>query len=104
MGRWSHPTGRESPAARGYGYQWVKLRQYVMRRDAGLCQPCAKQGYTTLANEVDHIKPKADGGTDDTGNLQAICKACHADKTIADAGKQVRQTIGADGWPIPLGG
>ena len=104
MGRWSHPTGTESPSSRGYGYRWVKLRQYVMRRDAGLCQVCAKQGYTTQATEVDHITPKASCGTDSDANLQAICRACHADKTIADAGGTVRQAIGVDGWPIPLGG
>ena len=30
---------------------------------------------------VDHIVPKAEGGTDADENLQAICKACHKLKT-----------------------
>jgi len=38
----------------------------------------------TLATEVDHILSKANGGTDDENNLQAICKVCHRIKTITD--------------------
>lgn len=33
------------------------------------------------AFEVDHIKPRAKGGTDDLENLQALCTACHAVRT-----------------------
>ena len=36
---------------------------------------------------VDHIKPKALGGSDSFDNLQAICKHCHREKT-AQEGKQ----------------
>lgn len=52
-----------------------------MDRDSGLCQPCRKAGRVTLAAMVDHITPKARGGTDAEENLQAICRACHAAKT-----------------------
>jgi hypothetical protein len=31
--------------------------------------------------EIDHIKPLASGGTNQIDNLQALCKACHQDKT-----------------------
>jgi 5-methylcytosine-specific restriction protein A len=51
-----------------------------------------------MASEVDHIIPKAQDGTDDFDNLQAICTDCHKAKTKAEtSGKQI---IGADGWPI----
>jgi 5-methylcytosine-specific restriction protein A len=53
----------------------------IMTRDAGLCQPCQAAGRVTIAAQVDHIVPKARGGTDDPGNLQAICRQCHQAKT-----------------------
>lgn len=70
---------------RGYGRAWRKLRERVMDRDNHQCVPCTARGLITAAAEVDHIKPKTDGGTDDMKNLQAICKACHAEKTQREA-------------------
>ena len=71
-----------------------------MLRDSGLCQLCAAAGRVQLAHEVDHITPKAKGGTDEEGNLQALCSPCHQRKTIEETGRKVRPSIGADGWPI----
>lgn len=76
-----------------------------MQRDHGLCQPCKAAGRVTIAKAVDHITPKARGGTYDLANLRAICDPCHTAKTNADAqGRewdgQRPQSIGADGWPI----
>lgn len=76
---------RGTATERGYGPQWAKLRARIMRRDAGLCQPCLQAGRVTAAKQVDHIKPKTAGGTDDEGNLQAICTACHKTKTAHEA-------------------
>lgn len=56
-----------------------------MVRDKGVCQPCWKLGRATPGHAVDHIKPKAEGGTDDEANLQLICRACHAAKTQREA-------------------
>lgn len=55
-----------------------------MKRDKYLCQPCYRDGKLIDAYAVDHIKPKARGGTDDLENLEAICKACHARKTATE--------------------
>jgi 5-methylcytosine-specific restriction protein A len=44
-----------------------------------------RQGRTTSATEVDHITPKAKGGTDDDDNLQAICADHHREKTAREA-------------------
>jgi len=54
------------------------------------------------ATEVDHIIPKAKGGTDDMSNLQAINKECHKKKTAREQGRTLKpkQTIGIDGFPI----
>ena len=70
---------------RGYGNEWTKLRIEILRRDKNLCQPCMRAGRLTEAHAVDHIKPKAKGGTDEPRNLEAICKACHAAKTQREA-------------------
>lgn len=69
---------------RGYGAEWDRLRALVMRRDAGLCQPCLKRGHVTGAKAVDHIVNKKAGGGDELANLQAICNPCHAAKTAAE--------------------
>jgi len=58
-----------------------------MQRDAGLCQVCNLKGRLTVGNIVDHIKPKAEGGTDDLGNLQVICKPCHTMKTAGESAR-----------------
>lgn len=78
---------------RGYGSAWDKLRALVLARDCGLCQVCSAAGRVSLANAVDHIKPKAEGGTDDESNLQAICKPCHLIKTADEAKRGIHR-----GW------
>ena len=85
---------------RGYGHQWDKLRKVILQRDSYLCRPCLAKGRPTPAQAVDHIKPKAKGGTDEPVNLQAICNDCHEAKTARDDGRKVRARIGLDGWPI----
>lgn len=94
------PWSDKSRHARGYGAAWDKLRKAILARDLHLCQPCKANGRMTAATQVDHIKAKVKGGTDDPANLQAICHACHTDKTTADSGGRVKVRIGADGWPV----
>ena len=91
---------RKSRHERGYGREWGKLRKIILERDNYLCQPCKAEGRITAGNQVDHIKPKAKGGTDDPDNLQCICGPCHDAKTIEDKGGKARMTFGADGWPV----
>lgn len=77
----------------------MSIRAAVLRDDP-LCPVCKSAGRVTLATEVDHIIPLAKGGTDDRSNLQGLCAEHHADKTASDEGKQRRQQIGLDGWPV----
>lgn len=93
-------ANRGSRHERGYGATWSRLRLAILARDLYLCQPCLTAGRPTQATEVDHIKPKAKGGTDDEDNLQAICGGCHKAKTARDSGHRPRARVGADGWPI----
>jgi 5-methylcytosine-specific restriction protein A len=92
-----HKTSRHQ---RGYGSHWDKLRKVVLDRDMHMCQSCLSRDRATVANQVDHIKPRSKGGTDDLNNLQALCKPCHDAKTITDNGGKLHQAIGLDGWPL----
>ena len=90
---------RGSSSQRGYGGRWKRLRREVLERDKALCQLCSEQGKVMPAVAVDHITPKAEGGTDDPENLQAICKPCHQAKTEeeskrARAGARVKNPEG----------
>jgi 5-methylcytosine-specific restriction protein A len=40
---------------------------------------CARCGAP--ATDVDHFTPRAEGGTDDPSNAQALCQPCHQAKT-----------------------
>ena len=96
-------TEGKTTTERGYGWQWQKRRAAVLKAEP-LCRPCAQAGRATAAQHVDHIVPKAKGGTDDMDNLQPICVACHDEKTEAEAaeaqGRRLRPAIGVDGWPV----
>ena len=91
---------RGSRHERGYDSKWVKLRAVILQRDAHLCQPCLAQGRPIPATAVDHIKAKANGGTDDAENLRAICDECHKAKTAQDAGGKPRTQYDAQGYPV----
>jgi 5-methylcytosine-specific restriction protein A len=83
----------------GYGTAWNKLRLVILKRDCYLCQcPRCLGGKlrVTPANVVDHIKPKAQGGTDDPANLRAINKACHLRVTLEQQGKVFVERTGSD--------
>lgn len=82
---WRDDRLRGTSTQRGYGAFWRRLRAQVLDRDQGLCQPCLKAGRVTAAREVDHIKAKARGGTDELANLQAICLPCHRAKTARES-------------------
>ena len=59
--------------------RWKKLRAHVLRRSP-ICESCQR----VPATDVDHIVPRAQGGTHATSNLQALCKACHSRKTARE--------------------
>jgi 5-methylcytosine-specific restriction protein A len=84
---------RGSRHERGYGSAWDKIRQRILRRDAGICQPCLADGIVHQATHVDHKVNKAEWkrlrgtlvGADDDDNLQAINADCHRLKTAGEA-------------------
>ena len=66
---------RGSTASRGYGSVWQRLSQSILERDGYRCYLCGD-----WANTVDHLVPKAAGGSDDPTNLAACCRPCNSAK------------------------
>lgn len=68
------------------GRPWRRKRDEVLRRDGYLCKcdDCVAENRLLIAHEVDHIVPKAEGGTDDPSNLRAINRDCHRAKSAKE--------------------
>ncbi len=60
------------------------LRYEVLKRARYRCELCGIPA-SERALDVDHIKPRKFGGTDDLENLQALCWKCNADKGARDS-------------------
>lgn len=57
---------------------------------------CAKCGQVKPL-DVDHIIPKADGGTYAYENLQALCRTCHLNKTRKEnKGRHIMSNVTQD--------
>ncbi|SAK63498.1 phage-like protein [Caballeronia pedi] len=80
------------------GRRWLRIRARHLA-EYPLCVKCLSQGFTTQAQEVDHIVPLFKGGTDAPSNLQSLCVTCHADKTRDDCGLA---PIGCDVFGSPI--
>ena len=62
-----------------------KLRSFIFNRSNGKCVYCGAK-----ATEIDHVIPKAKGGTNSSYNLVASCKSCNqmkSNKTLKEFGK-----------------
>ena len=62
-----------------------KLRSFIFSRSGGKCVYCGAK-----ATEIDHIIPRAKGGTNSTHNLVASCRSCNKKKSnlsLKDFGK-----------------
>jgi 5-methylcytosine-specific restriction endonuclease McrA len=57
-----------------------EFKEMVLEKSKKKCAGC-KCCLKAKKYEIDHIKPLASGGTNQIDNLQALCKACHQDKT-----------------------
>lgn len=58
----------------------VRIRFEVFKRDEFTCQYCGRRSPEVVL-EVDHIQPRADGGTDDSINLLTSCWECNRGKS-----------------------
>jgi 5-methylcytosine-specific restriction enzyme A len=74
---------RGNTTERGYGARWRKIRAVHLANEP-LCRECGKEDKVVAAQEIDHIVPKARGGTDDEDNLQSLCRHHHSQKTARE--------------------
>lgn len=67
---------RSPDVNRKYGRAWRVVRdRYVAAHP--LCERCLQAGRLTPVEEVHHIKPVSQGGTNDDSNLMSLCRSCH---------------------------
>jgi 5-methylcytosine-specific restriction endonuclease McrA len=57
-----------------------EFKEMVLEKSKKKCAGC-ECCLESKKYEIDHIRPLANGGTNQIDNLQALCKACHRDKT-----------------------
>lgn len=74
------PDNRLSARQRGYDSRWERIRAAHLREEP-YCRICGDVG-----SNVDHIIPRARGGTNDPQNLQTLCASCHSAKTAEHDG------------------
>ena len=69
-----------------------ELKSFIFNRSNGKCVYCG-----TKATEIDHVIPRAKGGTNSVHNLVASCKSCNKMKsnlTLKEFGKLVGKDFG----------
>ena len=59
------------------------VRYEVLKRAKSRCELCGAHDYEK-ALHIDHIVPKAHGGSDDIDNLQVLCVTCNSNKRDED--------------------
>jgi 5-methylcytosine-specific restriction protein A len=78
-------TQRAKTTARGYGWQWQRLRAAHAMNHPAICVDCGHAGQSSEMH-LDHRTARSKGGTDDTVNLQWLCVRCHSRKTAKEDG------------------
>ena len=79
----SFDTAQMSSDTKLYGVQYqqgplydTNLREFIFSKTNGRCSYCGAK-----AEEIDHIVPRAKGGTNSTYNLTPACRACNKKKS-----------------------
>jgi 5-methylcytosine-specific restriction endonuclease McrA len=88
-------TGRSVSSSTGYGAAWRRLRLGILARDRYVCAYCGAP-----ANSVDHVVPRAAGGTDRPTNLVACCTSCNSARA-AHQTAQSKRTAARPGRLVP---
>lgn len=73
------------PELDSYSFVRAGLWWSVLARDNWTCCSCSRSSKEHgIVLEVDHIKPRSKGGTNDLSNLQTLCKKCNVGKSNRD--------------------
>lgn len=82
------------PEMDSYTFVRAGLWWSVLARDSWTCCSCGRSSKEEgITLEVDHIIPRSKGGTDDSGNLQTLCKKCNVGKSNKDS-TDLRREVG----------
>lgn len=67
-------------------YRFIGNRKWygVLARDNWTCCSCGRTPLDGVTLEVDHIRPRSRGGTNDPENLQTLCRKCNSGKGNSD--------------------
>jgi 5-methylcytosine-specific restriction endonuclease McrA len=76
------------------------VERAIYEKYKGVCVICGEK-TTFDKGEVDHIKPKAKGGTDKPKNLQWLCHRCNKLKGSTRTNKEVKELLGIEEPPKP---
>lgn len=68
---------RDPETRRRYGRAWKRIRDRYIKAHP-LCEECKRNGRLVPSEEVHHIVPLSEGGTNKQHNLMALCKSCHS--------------------------
>lgn len=75
---------RGSASARGYGYRWRRLTARILAEHraayGNVCPGWMREPHRAEVLTVDHIIPRAAGGSDERSNLQVLCRVCNSTK------------------------
>ena len=73
---------------------WLRYRRQVFKRDGYTCAYCGTSDETILT--IDHIIPRAQGGSDKPDNLVTACWSCNR-RTWARTPEQANMVLRRDG-------
>lgn len=68
------------------GRKLQAMREELFRADP-LCAECKRHGRLRAACQRDHIVSLQEGGLDEAGNTQGLCRDCHKVKSDAEAAR-----------------
>jgi len=91
---WATSKGK-SRQQRGYGRAHDAMRKTVLIEEP-YCAECIRTGVAPPRRTViaDHIRPKAEGGSDDRSNYQGLCASHSKAKTAKESARaRRRQTV-----------
>jgi len=73
-----------------YGRSWKRIRDKYAREHP-LCERCLREGRATIMQQVHHIVPVSQGGTNDPSNLMSLCQSCHTKMHIELGDRKIRR-------------
>lgn len=82
---------RDPIVKKRYGRTWKRIRDKYIAMHS-LCEKCEKNDKITPSQEVHHIKPLSQGGTNAEENLMALCMSCHSEITAREGGRWGKKT------------